>query len=214
MKRPVVIFDFGNVVATFDYALACAPFASRLGLTATELIDRARARGLDSLTREHETGRMTGSQFVQDFCRIAGLEGVTESEFVAAWRSIFRLNQPVVRLIADLKARGYTLLLGSNTNALHADDFRVRFADALRPFDAFVLSYQVGHMKPAREFFDACVQSAGVPAADIVFIDDLPENVEGARAAGLSAIPYRDFPDLIARLQALGVSTANAASYV
>jgi len=37
-------------------------------------------------------------------------------------------------------------------------------ATTLDLFDGFILSHAVGHMKHAREFFDACVRAAGVPA--------------------------------------------------
>lgn len=205
MKRPVLVFDYGNVIAYFDYARACAPFAGRLGLTPGELLARLKANGLDDLTQEHESGRITGEVFGQGVCKAAGLGEVPHDVFVAAWRDIFWLNEPVVTLVADLKERGYTLVLGSNTNALHAEDFLVRFAPALEPFDHVVLSHQVGHMKPRREFYNACAAAAGVPTAECVFIDDLPENAAGARAAGMTGLVYREFSTLLDELRALGV---------
>ncbi len=147
---------------------------------------------------------MSGEDFGREVCALADLARCSHEQFAAAWRDIFWLNEPVVRLVADLKDRGYTLVLGSNTNALHAEDFRPRFAEALRPFDAVVLSYEVGHMKPDREFFDACANAAGVPAGDCVFIDDLPENIDGARAAGMTGLVYRDVPGLTAQLRDAG----------
>jgi FMN phosphatase YigB (HAD superfamily) len=42
-------------------------------------------------------------------------------------------------------------------------------------------------------------------AMSCVFIDDAPANVEGAPAAGLKAVHYRDTPTLIAELRRLGV---------
>ena len=45
MRTPVLIFDFGNVVAHFDYARACEPLAAPLGLTGSQLLERCRERG-------------------------------------------------------------------------------------------------------------------------------------------------------------------------
>lgn len=204
-RLPVLIFDFGNVVAHFDYTRACAPLAARLGLDAGELLERIRASGLDPLVVEHECGRISGEQFGRSLAALAGLEGLTHAEFVAAWRPIFWLNEPVVHLAAGLKRLGYTLLLGSNTNALHAEFWREKFAGALAPFDAMVLSYEVGHMKPDPAFYAACARAAGVPAASCAFIDDLPENVAGARAVGMAGLLYRDAATLAAELARLGV---------
>ena len=44
-----------------------------------------------------------------------------------------------------------------------------------------------------------------MPAASCVFIDDIAENVEGARRAGLTALHYVDTPTLIADLRRAGV---------
>ena len=97
------------------------------------------------------------------------------------------------------------LLLGSNTNAIHARLFRRQFAPTLARFDHLILSYEVGHMKPAAGFYQACVDAAGVPANRCVFIDDLAENVEGARSCGLSAVLFRDAEALQSELQAWGI---------
>jgi putative hydrolase of the HAD superfamily len=65
-------------------------------------------------------------------------------------------------------------------------------------------------MKPGREFFDACVRAAGRPASSCVFIDDIAENVVGARAAGLAAILYADTPGLLDALRRSGVEVPGA----
>jgi putative hydrolase of the HAD superfamily len=108
-------------------------------------------------------------------------------------------------LVAFLKSRGYSIYLGSNTNLLHATFYRRQFAETLDLFDGFILSYEVGHLKPDREFFDACVRAAGVEPASCLFIDDVTENVEGAQRAGLTALRYRDTATLIAELALAGV---------
>ena len=70
-------------------------------------------------------------------------------------------------------------------------------------FDRLILSYEVGHMKPSEEFYRACVTAADVPASSCVFIDDMIENVEGARRAGLEAIQFVDTPSSDRRATAL-----------
>ncbi len=103
-------------------------------------------------------------------------------------------------------------MLGSNTNGLHAAQFRRQFAETLGHFDALVLSYEIGHIKPLAAFYLACAEAAGAPPAECVFIDDLPENVVGARAAGLVGLVFRDVPTLVADLAAMGVEVPPAGS--
>lgn len=204
MREPVLIFDFGNVVGFFDYLRACERFAGHLGMSGPALRDLLVDRGFPRLLAELECGRIPPEAFAARLMDLAGIE-LGYEDFVRAWEDIFWPNESVARLIERLKSSGYSLYLGSNTNVLHFTFYRRQFARTLDLFDGFILSHEVGHVKPASEFFDACVRAAGVPAGSCLFIDDIPENVEGARRAGLRSILYTDTPALIAGLRRSGV---------
>jgi putative hydrolase of the HAD superfamily len=49
------------------------------------------------------------------------------------------------------------------------------------------------------------VKAIGVPAARIVFFDDLMENIEGARDRGLKAVHVTSIRDVADALAALGL---------
>lgn len=204
--RPALIFDFGNVVAHFDYTRACDRLGRPRGVAGEQLLRTARERGLDALVRRYESGGMTCEAFSEAACRLVGLD-LGHAEFAASWADIFWPNEPVGRLVAWLDERGYTLVLGSNTNPMHAGHFRRQFAETLGRFDRLVLSYEVGHVKPAPEFYRACAAAAARPAGECVFIDDLEENVAAARRCGLRAIRYESarHASLLDELARLGV---------
>jgi glucose-1-phosphatase len=204
MRKPVLIFDFGNVIGFFDYLRTCEHFGAILGLTSEAVRDQLVDGGFAELLARFESGRLAPDVFATRVMEIAGLR-LDYDDFVGGWEDIFWPNEPVARLIAFLKSRGYSLYLGSNTNVLHATHYRRQFAETLDLFDGFVLSYEVGHLKPARDFFDACVRAAGVAASECVFIDDIAENVEGARRAGLAALQYLDTPTLITELRQMEI---------
>jgi HAD superfamily hydrolase (TIGR01509 family) len=204
MRRPALIFDFGNVVAHFDYRKAASRLGGRLGLSGEELLDRLRPLGFSDLVKSYESGRMTAEAFSKGISGLVGL-AITHDEFAAAWSDIFSLNESIAPVLAALKRAGYTLVLGSNTNDLHANQFRRQFAETLSHFNRLVLSYEVGHVKPSAAFYLACAEAAGADPGDCVFIDDLPENVEGARAAGLVGILYQHTEGLTRDLGALGI---------
>jgi putative hydrolase of the HAD superfamily len=205
MRRlPALIFDFGNVVAHFDYRKACDHYGRRLGISADAFLERVRTAGFSELVKEYESGRIESTEFSSRVCALAGLD-ISHTEFAAAWADIFWLNEPIADLVAALRSLGYTLVLGSNTNDLHAAQFRGQFAETLAHFDTLVLSYEIGHIKPSADFYHACVRAAGAEPGSCIFIDDLAENVEGARAAGLRAVQFRDVPELLTELESLGV---------
>jgi len=57
-------------------------------------------------------------------------------------------------------------------------------------FDHTTMSFELGVVKPQREIYEYAVSGLGVEPGEALFIDDRPENVEGARAAGLQACRY------------------------
>jgi putative hydrolase of the HAD superfamily len=49
------------------------------------------------------------------------------------------------------------------------------------------------------------VRAIGAPASRIVFFDDLAENIQGARAYGLTAVHVKSSEDVANALDALGI---------
>jgi len=211
MRLPILMFDFGNVLGFFDYGLIYARFGARLGLSASAFQTLVESKGMKSLLAELEAGAISSEAFAARVQREVGLD-IPFEDFAADWRDIFELNEPVAAIVADLKAQGYTLVLGSNTNAIHADFYRRRFREALEPFDHVVLSHEVRAMKPSSVFFDTCTAVVGASAGSCLFIDDVEENVEGARAAGLQGLVYKTPAGLVRDLKALGVEVSSGSS--
>jgi glucose-1-phosphatase len=209
MRRPALIFDFGNVLAFFDYRKAAEHLGRPLGLSGEAFLERVRSLGFSSLVARYERGQTSARAFSKAVTELAGLK-ISHEEFAAAWSDIFWLNEPVARLAAGLKRQGYTLVLGSNTNDLHAAQFRRQFAGTLALFDRLVLSFEIGHSKPSAAFYLACAKAASAAPEDCLFIDDLSENVAGARAVGMSGLVFLDSARLEADLERLGIVSAQA----
>jgi putative hydrolase of the HAD superfamily len=150
-----------------------------------------------------ESGRLSIPDFLAHFRKVCRLS-CDDEVLAAACADIFRPNEEVCALIPQLRGR-YRLLLGSNTNPLHARQFRRQFADVLGHFDALVLSHEIGVRKPRAGFFEHCRDVADCAPHECLFIDDLPANVEGAKACGWHGIVYRRGQDLRADLTALGI---------
>jgi putative hydrolase of the HAD superfamily len=99
-----------------------------------------------------------------------------------------------IGLMTDAKAAG--LRLGALTNdmtAFHGAEWVAR-QEHLRLFDVIVDASLTGVMKPDPRAFRGGAEALGLPAEQIVFLDDMPWNVEGARQAGMTAVqvPWDD----------------------
>jgi putative hydrolase of the HAD superfamily len=204
MSLPALIFDFGNVIGFFDHMKVYDRFAPRLGMDGNALAGFLLKRGFIDLLVEFECGRIDAIAFAERTMTMTGLV-IPHEEFCEAWNDIFWLNESLAPLIPWLKAQGHRLVLGSNTNILHSKHYSRQFAATLDHFDRLIFSHDVGAMKPAPAFYRACVEAAGVPASSCIFVDDLKENVEAARKAGLSGHVYTSTPELIVELARLGV---------
>jgi putative hydrolase of the HAD superfamily len=195
-----IVFDFGNVVGFFDPRLLFNRLAPHTDLAAEALRAGFYAANLEE---EYESGRLDTPEFLRRLLAVWQLR--CDATFLAAaWADIFTPNPDVCALLPLLKPR-YRLLLGSNTNELHAQQFCRQFAEHLSVFDALVLSHEIGVRKPRAGFFEHCRRLAGCAARECLFIDDLPANVAGARALGWQGIVYTDFGDLRKQLKGLGV---------
>lgn len=199
-----ITFDFGNVVGFFDHRIASERLTRYSDLTLEEIHAALWGSRLDV---DFEAGRLGIPEFVRrarEDCRLR----CSDEEFIPAFCDIFRPNGDVCALVPRLKGR-YRLLLGSNTSALHSQHFSQQFADTFRHFDALVFSHDVGARKPAATFFDRCRQLAGCAAEECLLIDDLPANVDGARACRWNGIVYTGFDALRRELAELGVAEGN-----
>lgn len=198
-----IVFDFGNVVGFFDHAKTLRRLEPYTDMSAREMFEAVYQGHLED---DFESGRLGEDEFLGAFRRLCRLR-CDNSVLAASVGDIFTPNPEVCDLIPALKGR-YRILLGSNTNILHARQFLKQFEEVLGHFDAVVLSYVVGVRKPRAEFFHHCQQLAGCPAGACLFIDDLAANIEGARAAGLQGAVYAPGADFAGRLRALGVDYA------
>ncbi len=185
---PCLIFDFGNVIAFFDHQKAARQLAA-LGLLDAQAVYSAIFQS--SLEDAYDSGRMTTETFVERL-RVELKLQASDDEIARAWNDIYTPNTAMLDVIDQIDRRGARLVLASNTNELHYQWFRPRFAPTLDRFDEEVLSYRVGCRKPDVRFFDACMRACSpVPAADCLYIDDRADFIETAQRLGIPGLVYR-----------------------
>jgi HAD superfamily hydrolase (TIGR01509 family) len=69
-------------------------------------------------------------------------------------------------------------------------------------FEEIVDSAFVGVRKPEARIYELTLERIGMPASACLFIDDLPPNIEGAEAAGMKAVHFRDNEQAIGEIRA------------
>ncbi|HJV38729.1 MAG TPA: HAD family phosphatase [Geothrix sp.] len=194
-----VIFDFGQVVCTFDNRRMYRALSALCGLSEEDL---GRRVARSDLPRAYETGEISSQAFLAGLSVVCGF-AFPEADFIRAFTDIFTPIPSTFDLIRRLKPR-YRLGLLSNTSPWHAEH-GIRTTGVFPLFEAVTFSYDVGAMKPDPRIYQDIVAKLGLPPEACVFIDDLPGNVEGARATGMRGITYPGPAGLLAALRELGV---------
>ena len=182
-----VYFDLGNVLLSFDPAVACRNLSNRFSIG----VDQARQSVYESgLQDRFERGKVSGQQFAAE---IRGQLGKRESEMptaelLDAVSDMFTPIETMKSVLESVRGRGYGVGLLSNTCHAHWSWIqRQRYSVMEFAFDVAILSFEVGSMKPDRGIYDAAEQAADVPANRILFLDDRSENVAAATERGWNA---------------------------
>lgn len=198
-----LIFDLGRVIVPFDFRRGYARMSDRCGLPPEEI--RARLVS-DGLVHEFECGRIDGHEFHRRVARLLESE-VGFDEFREIWFSVFLPETLIPDSLLEVLHSRYRTVLLSNTNRLHFEMIRERYP-ILRHFDAFVLSYEAGAMKPEPRIYEMAVKAAGCAPQECFFTDDIPEYVEGALRMGIDAVLFEGAAKLEQELRVRGVLPA------
>ncbi len=199
MAIKAVFFDIGNVLLRFSNKRILRKFAWAVGRHPVKVARHIwKGRIVDRIERGEVSGEEVHALFVNDL----GYKGDFQ-KFKTLWCEQFTLDRGSFAILKNLSGRMPTYLL-SNTNALHIEHIRGRYAFPGLVKGA-ILSHELALRKPQREIYEAALKMSGTLPEETVFIDDLEENCAGARKAGLHAIRYRGAKDLKKRLAALGL---------
>jgi len=151
----------------------------------------------------YERGETSSAAFFEQLSDVLSLD-VSYPQFCDLWTAIF-LPEPVLpaEFIAALHRR-YRMVLVSNTNDIHFRMIRATYP-AVRHFDAYVLSHEVGAAKPAERIYLEAIRQAGFQPEECFYLDDVWEFVEGARRCGLDAVQFKNLQELERDLRVRGV---------
>jgi putative hydrolase of the HAD superfamily len=196
-----LLFDLGRVVLDIDFSKAIARWAGHAGCAPETIVSRYER---NEAFRLHEMGKISDEAYFASLRSALGI-GITDAQFLEGWNAIFAGEMPDIAQLLPRAAKHMPLYAFSNTNRPHVEYFSKEYADLLGHFNELYLSSSIGLRKPDAEAFDHVVAAIGVPAERIVFFDDLLENVDGARARGLTAVHVTSPTDVGDALRALGI---------
>ncbi|MDE1175464.1 MAG: HAD family phosphatase [Edaphobacter sp.] len=120
-------------------------------------------------------------------------------------------NTPMIEWAQKLQDSGIRTGILSNIGDAMTDGL-LRKLEWLSGFDHHTWSYRLLLAKPEIAIYEAAARGLETPAANILFIDDKPENIAAAQASGMQAIQYTDHDLFLNQMQQRGFSHLLSAS--
>lgn len=186
MGIDIVFFDLGGVILRTEYQAPREQLAERLNVSYEDLVqlvfegDSGRRASLGEITAEqHWEGVATR------LGRPIGEAPSLQADFFGG----DVLDRELIDFIRTLRSARQTGLISNAWTDTRGYLQKNRFEDA---FDFIVISSEVGLLKPDPRIFQLALDRASAAPAAALLVDDMPANVEGAAAVGISAILFKD----------------------
>jgi epoxide hydrolase-like predicted phosphatase len=200
-----VVSDFGGVLTT-PLLAAFAAFQDDSGIS-PENLGRAMREGLAEGEElplfRLERGEISEDDFIE---RLEdGLEAILDhrphlQHFRQKFWGALHPNQPMIELMRELQASGLKMAMLTN-NVREWEPLWRSMLPVDEIFEEIVDSAFVGCRKPEARIYELTLERIGLPAEACLFVDDLEVNCEGAEAAGMQAVQFRDNEQAIAEIR-------------
>ena len=178
------IFDLGGVIFGISLAPVLRSWARSMGCHPQDIAAKFR---IDSHYERFEVGEISSQEYREHVYDLLGTRLSTE-DFDRGWNSIYLGLLPGIESLLQQLRQTIRLVALTNTNQIHAKEWRVRYSDALTYFEKVFASYEMGARKPNPECFQIVLDYLDIEPGKIVFIDDNVENVNGANAVGVRGL--------------------------
>lgn len=181
----LVCFDLGGVLLRIcrSWREGCA--AAGLEARAAFPDDPSAANGFKGIGASYQVGALSCTEYAGRFA--AAMNHLYSPDEIMTIHHAWLLGEypGAGLLIDDLHAAGLETACLSNTN--HAHWSRMPEYASVMKLQRRFASHELGHAKPDAAIYRAFEERTGRSAGEIVFFDDLPENVAAARALGWRA---------------------------
>ena len=195
-----IIFDWGGVLIENPTDGMIEYIARALGIRSDMVYP-----GVDQdLMMQFQKGHVSEDRVWERMCAAFEVpKPASRSLWKEAFEKAYRPQKEVFSLARDLKRAGYKLGFLSNTEAPAMEFFYEQQYDF---FDGIVFSCAEGLVKPEVRIYEIALDRLHVSAQEAVFIDDRPDFIAGAEAAGLHGVLFECPEQVSDALVALGVN--------
>jgi putative hydrolase of the HAD superfamily len=198
IRLRAVVFDYGNVLCHPQQPSDVESMATVCRLEVPRFQDL-----YWKFRVPYDRGELNGDSY---WATVAAEEGqvlnrqqIAELTILDA-KSWSRPNRATLEWVEQLHGAGLGLGLLSNM-PFEISRYLTAHCDWLAWFDSFTFSCDVGRVKPDPVIYQICLEKLKVPAAEVLFLDDIAANVEGACALGMHGLIFDTVEQTVARVK-------------
>ncbi len=183
-----LFLDIGNVLFYFDPAIALKKISCITGREISLIVSQ-----MEKPTDDFERGLINSDEYYKIFVSLYG-NIIGFKEFSSIYNNIFTPNYSLLNRLPVLREK-YDLVIVSNTNEMHLEYLNDSYKDYFDCFLHLVCSHEIGYKKPETGFFMTALKLSGKDVSEVLYFDDIRENVYMAASLGIKAVLYREYPD-------------------
>lgn len=177
-----IIFDFGNVLGTFDFDT----LMNACGAKPTSVLKDIIFHDWEKL----DAGFIEYNDYIQSCLSLAPIEEHDNmKKFFKQWYKLLPPIDEIHEWIKELKKQGYRLYLLSNAPVVFEENASVY--PILNYFDGLVFSGSIQLAKPQNEIYSYLLNKYQLKAEECFFIDDKEENILAGIHCGIDGKVYQ-----------------------
>lgn len=181
MKK--IILDIGNVLVKFDPYIAYKKLKLFSNIQNKSFHDEFIQR---RYFIDFEAGKIAFTEFFKLLKEDLKID-MSEKDFLKVWNSVLPGGVPgMLSVVENLNRKGASLYVLSNTNEVHWAYMKENFP-IFKHFKKIYKSFELKLRKPDKKIFEYVINDLGCEPRELLFIDDVEENVNAARSLGILA---------------------------
>lgn len=185
MSIRAIYFDLGGVIVRTADKTPRAALGAEFGMTYDEMdafVFRCPTAKLASI------GQISEQEHWREVARRLHRPEAEAPRLAEAFFAGDRIDRDLLAFIQSLRP---ALKTGVISNAWDGLREYMRREGFLAPFDALIISAELGIVKPDPRIYQHALEKLGARPAEAIFVDDFPENIAAANALGMRGVHFQ-----------------------
>ncbi len=193
-----IIFDMGGVIIRFDENKYYEYLSKKYNIDENKITNI-----MIPLINKFDRGDITLGVLLDSISKNIGIKIPRKS-----WNYVFdtdaTIDWQMISLIKSL-SKNYKIYMLTNVNRSRYFRTNTMLKINNKLFNKKFISCYLHMTKPDRKIYQYVLAKTNLMPNEIIFIDDLIENVNGAREVGINSIVFRGYTDLVSKLERINV---------